>query len=107
MDKANLETFKKLRFLFISALEHYGENPNDHLIIEEARQAIKSEEEAVNLHEELVKVLEACMESLEYVNNNHPQISGWGVREERIAKALALLERVKAEGHESHRGEGK
>ena len=40
---------------------------------------------------ELRRILEDCIDSLEYVNKAHPEATGSGVRLERIAKARAYL----------------
>ncbi len=37
------------------------------------------------------RILEDCIDSLEYVNRAHPDVTGYGVRRERIAKAKAYL----------------
>lgn len=40
---------------------------------------------------ELLAALKGCVESLQYVNDKHPEATGWGVRGERIEKALAAI----------------
>ncbi|WP_435008057.1 hypothetical protein P12x_005326 [Tundrisphaera lichenicola] len=47
------------------------------------------------------RILEDCIDSLEYVNKAHPEVTGSGVRRERVAKArefLAALEKHPAGG---------
>ena len=40
--------------------------------------------------------LKACIDSLEYVNDSHPEATGWGVRAERIQEATSALRALRA-----------
>ena len=42
------------------------------------------------------RILEDCIDSLEYVNTAHPEATGSGVRRERIVKAKAYLSAIEA-----------
>ena len=50
---------------------------------------------ALNSQAGVAEALEDCIDSLEYVDRAHPEVSGWGVRIERIAKARRALAAVK------------
>lgn len=43
---------------------------------------------------ELLEALKACLDALEYVEKHLPQQTGYGVRQERIAQAKAVIARV-------------
>lgn len=43
------------------------------------------------LRKQLIDVLEGCIESLEYVNRNYPNATGWGVRNDRVRAARTAI----------------
>lgn len=43
----------------------------------------------------LIEALKGCVESLEYVERALPQMTGWGVRQQRIEEAKNLIEEIK------------
>jgi len=46
---------------------------------------------------EIIDVLQGCIDSLKYVNDEFEGLSGWGVRAERMGKAAQLIEKLKVE----------
>jgi hypothetical protein len=43
---------------------------------------------------EAVEIITGCIGSLEYVDRNHKNVTGYGVREQRIAEANSFLARM-------------
>lgn len=50
----------------------------------------------MNEIENLIKALEAAIDSMEYVNHSHPEATGWGVRGQRIYKAQEAIKAYRA-----------
>lgn len=47
---------------------------------------------------DIIKVLEDCVDSFEYVNTTHPNATGWGVRLQRIQELNEVIKTLKTEG---------
>jgi len=50
-----------------------------------------------NTYAELLAACEGALDSLEYIKRNHPDLSGYGVRQERIDQLHIAIARAKGE----------
>ena len=49
-------------------------------------------------HADLLAACEAALDSLEYIERNHPDLSGYGVRQDRIDQLHTTIAKAKGEG---------
>lgn len=81
--------WSKLRERFDDSLRVRARRP-EHLGLAEIAQ-INAIMDGVNPMDEIATALRDAVDSLQYVQDKHPEASGWGVRAERIEKIDAVL----------------
>jgi hypothetical protein len=71
-----------------------GENDNLLAVIETEKTIMTTLSETEADLAAAVEIITGCIGSLEYVDRNHKNITGYGVREQRIAEANSFLARL-------------